>query len=460
MIFEHRNIDEISDDEFNQLIEEHYAEKRHLEFKLTINLKDDDDKVEILRDITSMANSGGGFIIVGIRDDGKGRAQRFEPTMVGNVTSIAQSVRALCLDGIQDRIEGMDIQTRQIGENPIVVIRVPSSTRLPHMICYQQRAEFYSRYQDGKRTMSMAEIRELFSRDETIRRLKFMEEKFNQLTSHASAETQASDDVALLAKQEAAELHKARLAQKFATVGEATFPEGISGEMAQDIYYETFKKRFGKKPALWLSATPVDFKDNVLDPFNLEIVNLLVTLPGSRNSGWNMGRTISKLSRLSKKIVRGDNDYGEISLDSYGHLEFWTHLDNNFCDFQPENEFKERPRLYPYPVTENPVTFLRLYRAIIDHTENTCDVLITMRWNHLKGYVLPPHSPNALSWGFKDLHSEPFQQDHLEPTAMRVPYDFDPDAIALELLESFYKRNGLQSTDVPFWDQHKGKFVW
>jgi len=460
VIFDHRNIDEISDDEFAKLVSEHYVERQHIEFKVTVNIRDEADRVEVLKDISSMANGGGGYIIIGIKEDGKGKAVQFEPTLVGNTDGIAKSIRSLSLDGIQDRIEGIDIQLRNIAGNPIVVIRVPSSTRTPHMVSYNQRAEFYSRYQDGKRAMSMSEIREMFNRDDTIRRLKFIEEKFTQLTSHSPQESALDNDTAVLAKQEAAEQHKDRLATNFAKTGEVILPEGITGEMAQEIYFETFKKRFGDKPMLWLSATPAEIKNGVVDPFDPEILKLIQTMPGTRSSGWNIGRIVSKWNRFTNKIVRGDLDYGEISLDSYAHLEFWTHLDETFCDFQTENEFKERPRLYPYAVTEHPVSFLRLYKTIIDQAKLTGDILIAMRWRNLKGYVLPPYSPKSIIWGFKDRYSEPFKQEHFEPVAIRVSHDFDPELTGLKLLETLYTRFGLNITDIPFFEADKKQFVW
>lgn len=459
MIFDHRNIDEISNDEFAKLVSEHYVERQHIEFKVTVNTRDEGERLEVLKDISSMANGGGGYIIIGVKEDGKGKAVQFEPTLVGNTDGIAKSIRNLSLDGIQDRIEGIDIQLRNISGNPIVVIRVPSSTRTPHMVSYNQRAEFYSRYQDGKRAMSMSEIREMFNRDDTIRRLKFIEEKFIQLTSKTQ-ESLLDNDTMALAKQEAAEQHKDRLSTNFAKTGEVTLPEGITGEMAQEIYFKTFKKRFGDKPMLWLSATPCEIKNGALDPFDKEVLRLLQTTPGARSSGWNIGRLVSKWSRFTNKIVRGDYDYGEISLDTYAHLEFWTHLDETFCDFQSESEFKERPRLYPYAVTENPVTFLRLYREIVDQAKLTGDILIAMRWSNLTGYVLPPYSPKSIVWGFKDRYSEPFKQEHFEPAPIRVPHDFDPDLTGLKLLETLYTRFGLNIADIPFFDKETTKFVW
>jgi predicted HTH transcriptional regulator len=78
MIFEGKIIDEISDDEIKYLVAHHIGEKQYLEFKARVNCQSDQGKLELLRDIASMANSGGGYLIIGIRDDGKGHAQTYE----------------------------------------------------------------------------------------------------------------------------------------------------------------------------------------------------------------------------------------------------------------------------------------------------------------------------------------------------------------------------------------------
>jgi predicted HTH transcriptional regulator len=75
MIFDERLLNDISDDDISNLVQEHQQEDQHLEFKLTIDCKSHDGKFETLCDIVSIANAGGGYLIIGVRDDGKGRAQ-------------------------------------------------------------------------------------------------------------------------------------------------------------------------------------------------------------------------------------------------------------------------------------------------------------------------------------------------------------------------------------------------
>ena len=55
MIFDGKPIDDISDDEIDQLVREHISERQHLEYKVTLNHQDNSDRLELLRDIVSLA---------------------------------------------------------------------------------------------------------------------------------------------------------------------------------------------------------------------------------------------------------------------------------------------------------------------------------------------------------------------------------------------------------------------
>ncbi len=82
MIFDHRPIEQITEDDLRRLIGQ--KEGEHVEFKVSYNLVGSDknainvEKYEVLKDVVSLANSGGGYIFIGVRDDGKGTAVRFE----------------------------------------------------------------------------------------------------------------------------------------------------------------------------------------------------------------------------------------------------------------------------------------------------------------------------------------------------------------------------------------------
>jgi hypothetical protein len=105
-------INEITDDAVARLVPGHLAERQHLEFKLTVNHREDAERLEVLLDVTSLANDGGGYLIVGIRDDGRGCAQRFENP--GDTRQIAQSIYDLSMRWIDERIAGLEVRERNV----------------------------------------------------------------------------------------------------------------------------------------------------------------------------------------------------------------------------------------------------------------------------------------------------------------------------------------------------------
>jgi hypothetical protein len=163
MIFDHRSVHEISDEEIDCLVRDHVCERQHLEFKASVNLRDDEGRHELLRDIVSLANGGGGYLIIGIRDDGCGKAQTYNSNLELDIERTQRTVLDLSNQYISERLHGLEVVARCAESHPLVIVRVPNSERQPHMVTYNNATGFYRRYHDGKRTMTISEIREAFT---------------------------------------------------------------------------------------------------------------------------------------------------------------------------------------------------------------------------------------------------------------------------------------------------------
>ena len=110
-----------------------------------------------------MANGGGGYIIIGVHDDGRGLAHTFvDPAFMNNSDSMIRSIRASCHDHIAERIEGIEVHPRNVNGKAVIIVRIPMSGRRPHMVTLNHRTDFMTRFEDGKREMSVGEIREAF----------------------------------------------------------------------------------------------------------------------------------------------------------------------------------------------------------------------------------------------------------------------------------------------------------
>lgn len=439
MIFDGKPIDDISDQEIDKLVAEHMSERQHLEFKVTLNHQDNPDRLELLRDIISFANAGGGYLIIGIRDDGEGHAQKYEPDIIGDRQKIKQAITSLCLDHIRDRIDGLEIRLRTVRSNPLVIVRIPTSIRIPHMVTFQNHTDFYTRYEDGKREMTLSEIRESFNQDITARRLSRIETQLQTIISMQPTP---------------------QLREKEKQIEEGIAPRFLQIEDGNTLAEETsrrFIEEVGNHPFFRVSVTPISPKVGLIDVDSEPTRTLINNPPGSRRAGWNMEAGYRQIERFADGIRRGDKNEEYLELLSNGHMEFWTPLNESFCWRQSPDEFSKRPRLYPYPVVEYPTTFLRLYRAIVDSLEISKDFIVDLRYLNLKGYILAPYAPNAIGFMFADSYSKPFEDKQLYVTRKTIKNDFEPDQTAYELIQIVYAAFGFDASKIPFFT-NEGRF--
>jgi len=170
MIFKGRSLSDISLDDIRLLVENRVPEDPALDYKESPYGGRQQDRREMLRDITGMANSGGGYLIIGIREDYASRAATLTPFHEPHRR--AQAINQTCLDGVRDRIEGMEVGVYETGFNQgIIVVRVPASHQRPHMVTLHKRTDFFRRYGTDKRPMTIGEIREMILSQPRFRQL-------------------------------------------------------------------------------------------------------------------------------------------------------------------------------------------------------------------------------------------------------------------------------------------------
>ena len=107
-------------------------------------------------------------------------------------------------------------------------------------------------------------------------------------------------------------------------------------------------------------------------------------------------------------IELGTKEYEYLEVFENGHLEFWTPLDDHFCWRQSAEEQQIRPRLYPYPVAEYPVSFLRLTAALLDNAGYSEEMVIQLEYRNAGGYILRPGQPGHFDFDSPLDPSTPF----------------------------------------------------
>ena len=134
------NIDEITAEHVASLVDNKVSERKVLEYKERLPEAADGAKKEFLGDVTSFANSSGGDIIYGIRDqrDSNGKPTGIPEEVVGlsgiNVSAEIARLESVMRDGIRPRMRTRS-PTRSISPDNGQTYRsgssAPAKARLP-----------------------------------------------------------------------------------------------------------------------------------------------------------------------------------------------------------------------------------------------------------------------------------------------------------------------------------------
>lgn len=164
-------IEEIKKEDLMRLIENKVAENLYIEYKSELNIGTDSEKKEFLTDISSFANSQGGYIIYGILEQ-QGYPSELVGIKIDNIDEIKLKLENIIRDGIKARIQGIKIQEVKIDDEKwCIIIYIPKSYFSPHMISYQLKGSerFFSRNSSGKYPLDIQEIRNAFISNESLK---------------------------------------------------------------------------------------------------------------------------------------------------------------------------------------------------------------------------------------------------------------------------------------------------
>jgi hypothetical protein len=138
-------------------------EDRTLEFKKDTYGANDDARAEFLADISALANTLGGDLVLGLEED-QGTAAGLPGLRAGididqeilRLTQIAQS-------GLQPRLPRLELQPIPLAcGRHCLVIRVERSFQGPHRVIFKGRNRFWARSSVGKYEPDVDELRVLF----------------------------------------------------------------------------------------------------------------------------------------------------------------------------------------------------------------------------------------------------------------------------------------------------------
>ncbi|GMA42175.1 hypothetical protein GCM10025883_42200 [Mobilicoccus caccae] len=138
-----------------EAIDSSIAEAADLDWKKELpHAKSDDAGDEFAKDVAAMANSGGGWIVYGVGEDGHSRASDICPVRWDS--SESKRLRALAYGRVYPPAVGVDFEVVEVEGGAVVAMRVPDSAEAPHFARYRQNA-LRAPQRNGPETVFMSE---------------------------------------------------------------------------------------------------------------------------------------------------------------------------------------------------------------------------------------------------------------------------------------------------------------
>lgn len=167
MSLTNKPFDQLVDADFLELIENKVPESKILDYKVDLKFGDS-DKREFLADIASFANTAGGHLLIGIKEEG-GVPTAIPGMELDNPDDFKLKLINLIRDCTEPRIPGVTITSVPLQNSRyILAIHIPKSWAAPHVVCIEKFWRFYARHSSGKYQLDVPELRQAFLMSENL----------------------------------------------------------------------------------------------------------------------------------------------------------------------------------------------------------------------------------------------------------------------------------------------------
>src|SRR5947209_224437 len=154
--------------DIDQFVQEQWPEGKTVDYKRDPYGNRDEDKKELLKDVSSFANTQGGDIIIGLDED-KGVPTGIPGVTVPDIDKEKLRLEEIIRRGLDPRIEFAIHHVLTPASTAVIVIRAQESLLFPHRVVYQGKfGEFWARSSAGKYSMDTDEIHRAFMLSGTV----------------------------------------------------------------------------------------------------------------------------------------------------------------------------------------------------------------------------------------------------------------------------------------------------
>ena len=184
------SIDQIIEGDLLELVEvKRVREHVGLDYKSASYSHTHAGAVNLLADVTAMANSRGGYILIGVEEDRNapdGTPNNLNGIENGDVE--ATWIQSICLSSIDERIPGLRIRDIHLTNGyHCIVIQIPNSPKKPHMVVHERHRSFHMRHGRSNTLIGMQEVRSMILEMSTYQTaiVNFLEKRIqaNQIVS-------------------------------------------------------------------------------------------------------------------------------------------------------------------------------------------------------------------------------------------------------------------------------------
>lgn len=160
-------LEKIELQDLQSLVKNEVAEGKTIEFKESLPDDADKPKKKFLAEISAFANTSGGDLLYGIREE-NGIAKEVIGIDGSDVEGIILKYESLIRDGLEPRIQ---CNTHSINLNNgkiVLLFRVKKSWISPHRVIFQGHDKFYARSSAGKYPLDTMELKSAFNLSDTL----------------------------------------------------------------------------------------------------------------------------------------------------------------------------------------------------------------------------------------------------------------------------------------------------
>lgn len=397
-----KNFNEINERDVRSLIDHIVRENQNLEYKSEFWKHNDEGTREMLKDITSIANAYGGYIIVGINEDKDGLP--VEITEVNNTEKERDRIISSCLANISPRLVGIKLKVISIDSKNILIIFVPRGIRSPYMITYKGLYQFWIRHDRQKSRMSVDEIRDVILKTENLY----------------------------------ADIKK--------------FVNERKREILEEI---------GEKPYYVMGAVPLmTVKQEVVDVLNPNIRDMLKSPAEQIDDGFNFNHgSNGKLHCTLYGIWSGMEDYESTELFRNSYFEARVSLSSVrsvVVNDRIKRDGKELDilKFNPYAIIGYPTSFYHILMAFKEYLGLEEPYVGFVSLYNIKGFCLEEYPEECHS----SFAPKSWNKQHLEIPLSRIPDLSNPSKVAKFFTDRIWQAFGWNHA--PLWDEEEQKFKY